>query len=355
MSKLLLIDGSGLLVANYYGTLPFGATEEENFNDIRQLNGYFVNAIYPTIRQILDIAISSSATHLVVAFDKSRNTFRKEISEEYKSNRKETPHPLKQQFILIEKLLEHLNIFTVYNENYEADDLIGSISKQFNFHFDNTYILTKDKDYLQLVDDFTTVWMIMYKKEVALEKLKKYNLTKENGFLEYLPDKVFPYTPALVYKDKGVNAENFNEVLALTGDKADNIKGVRGISEEVAVKLISEYHTINEIYEEIEYHSIKKTGKELKKYWKESLHIKRSPFNALVDYEKDARLSLQLSTIKTDIKLNFTKDDFLFPDTLNSLKKEYETNGFDYFRNNVYARTTSFINNLKEKFNEKIY
>ncbi len=347
MPKMLLIDGSGLLVANYYGTLPREAYDESGYNLIPKTNGLYANAVFPTIKQIFDIAICSNVTHLAVAFDKSRNTFRKELYSDYKANRKTTPEPLKEQFETCEKILKDFGVFTISNDYYEADDLIGSIAKQYSYCFDETFILTKDKDYIQLVDEFITVWMMLYKKEVADEKLKEFGFTVENGFTDYLPAKVFPYTPATVFKDKGVLAENFNQVLALVGDKADNIKGVRGISEEVGLKLIGEYNTINELYEEIEHANFNKSGKELKKYWHDSLNITRSPFNALNDYEKDARESLVLATIKTDIELeDFNIENLVLSESFGKLKREYDINGFEYFRNNVYAQTKNFLEKM---------
>ena len=349
MSKALLIDGSSLLVSNYYGTLPPEAYDESGYDSIPKVNGLYVNAIYPTIKQILDIAISADVDYLGVAFDKGRNTFRRQINADYKANRKETPLPLKEQFNTCEKILKKLGIFTISSEEYEADDLIGSIAKQYSIFCDKTILLTKDKDYIQLVDEFITVWMMLYKKEVADEKLKELKLTKEDGFNEYLPPRVVPYTPATVYKDKyGIAPEHFNEVLALVGDKADNIKGVKGISEEVGYKLIAEYNTIQELYEEIEHANFNKSGKQLKQYWKDHLNISRSPFNALIDYEEDARQSLELATIKTDIDLgNFYIEKLAIPKIFYSFKQEYE-NGFYYFKNAVYANIKKIIESLKE-------
>ena len=189
--------------------------------------------------------------------------------------------------------------------------------------------------------------MMLYKQEAADEKLRKYGITPENGYVDYLPPKVFPYTPLTVLKDKGIQAQNFNEVLALVGDKADNIKGVRGVSEEVGLKLIAEYHTIEELYEEIEHANFNKSAKQLKEYWKESLGIKRSPFNALCDNEADARESLILATIKTDIDLgDFNIYDLELSEQSLQYKKEYKANGFDFFRNNLYAKIKTLFKDM---------
>lgn len=306
MDKLLIIDGSGLLVSNYYGTLPnevqYAKTDEEkeaNYDKIAQRNGHYINAIYPTIKQILEYTICSGAKYLAVCFDKSRSTtFRKELFEDYKSNRKKTPEPLKEQFILCEQILLNMGVPVFYHDKYEADDIAGSISKQITDPNIEKILLSKDKDYLQLVDDTSTVWMMYFSKEKAEELLKKYDITEENGFVDYIPEKVFPFTPNLVLQEKGVKSEYFYEVLGLAGDTADNIPGVKGVSEETAEKLIGHYDTISAIYDDIK----TKTEKELKEFWK-TLGIKRSPYNALKSQEKEATLSSTLAKIKTDINM----------------------------------------------------
>lgn len=324
MKKLFIVDGSGLLVSNYYGTLPsevqMAKTQEEqeaNYDKIAQRNGFYVNAIYPTIKQICEYAIGLQADYIAVCFDKSRSTtFRKDLYEDYKGTRKKSPEPLKEQFILCEKLLMQMGMTVFFHDKYEADDIAGSISKQFADKDTKAILLTKDKDYLQLVDDNSTVWMMLFKKEAADEKLKKYKLTPSDGYVEYLPEKVVPFDSKTVVLEKGVLPQDFSQVLALAGDTADNIPGVKGVSEETAAKLIAHYHTVQALYEDIDKHPTKKDIDELKAFWKDVLDIKRSPYNALTNYRNEAFLSVQLAKIKEDIDMNELMPSFDITDLL---------------------------------------
>lgn len=342
MDKLLIIDGSGLLVSNYYGTLPpevqYAKTEEEaklHYDKIAKRNGKYINAIYPTVKQIIEYTILSKANYLAVCFDKSRaTTFRKDLYNDYKANRKKTPIPLKEQFILCENLLSELGITVLYHDKYEADDLAGSISKQISKKDLEKIILSKDKDYLQLADKETTIWMMLYKKEMADEILLKYGLVKDYGYEEYLPDKVVPYNLEIIKHEKGIDAINFSEVLAIAGDNADNIPGVKGVSEETAQKLIGKYKTVKALYEDIDKHLLDKNIPQLKLEWKNDLKIKRSPYNALMEYRDEAFLSSKLTKIKTDIDLEEIISGF----NLSSL----ELKGFilDKYKTNTYMTST---------------
>lgn len=349
MDKLLIIDGSGLLVSNYYGTLPkevqFAKTDAEkeaNYDKIAQKNGYYINAIYPTIKQIIEYAIGSESKYLAVCFDKSRSTtFRKELYEEYKSNRKKTPEPLKQQFILCEELLSKIGIPVFYHDKYEADDIAGSISKQFTEL--EKILVSKDKDYLQLVDEKSIVWMILHKKELAEEILESYAMTPEFGYTDYLPERAIPYDLDMVLSEKGVEAQYFSEVLALAGDTADNIPGVKGISEESAEKLIAHYKTVKALYDDIDKNLRDRTIPELKEMWKTKLGFKRSPCGPLMDYRKEAFLSSELAKIKTDIDLN----ELLYNFNLSDLE-------IKNFAKEIQDKYTEVTSNLKRDILEKI-
>lgn len=355
MNKLLIIDGSGLLVSNYYGTLPpevqYAKTQEEaekNYDKIAQHNGYYINALYPTIKQIIEYSLLSNTTHLTVCFDKSRkDTFRKKMYTDYKSNRKKTPLPLKQQFILCEEILKSIGISVFYDDKYEADDFAGSIAAQINEPNLEKIILSKDKDYLQLADENTTIWMMLARKEMADNILSKYKLTKEAGYKEYLPDKVVPYNLDIIKKEKNVFAPNFADVLALAGDKADNIPGVNGISEETAEKLIGYYNNIESLYNDIDLNIENNSIDTMKNMWKNDLKIKRSPYNALIKYRDDAFLSSKLTKIKRDINMNELCPNFNFE----SLKIK----GFllNILENNTYI-TSEIRTNIQNVINEII-
>ena len=157
---LLLIDGSSLLTTQYYGNLPkeilFAKTEEEKkkhyYRIMQTKTGIYTNAVYGFMRILLKIIKEQKPGYLAVAWDKSRNTFRREIYSDYKGNRGETPVPLKDQFILCEELLQKMGIRQFMDDKFEADDFCGTLSKKFEKEIP-VKILTKDNDYLQLVTE----------------------------------------------------------------------------------------------------------------------------------------------------------------------------------------------------------
>ena len=357
-NKLLLIDGSGLLVANYYGTIPkevmMAKSDEEKekaYKLIAQRNGLYINAIYPTIKQIYEMIIKSGATHIAVSFDKSRKTtFRRKMYAEYKGTRKPSPEPLNEQFILCEMILDLLKIPAFYSDEYEADDFVGSIAKQLTNETTETVIYTRDKDYLQLVDKNITVWMGLHNQDAANKILEKYCMTKELGYTEYLPDKVVPYDLNIVKDEKGVLAENFYHVLGLMGDTADNIPGVKGISEVIAEKLIGEYETIDNLYKKIEECNNVNDENKLKQYWKEHLDIKRSPLKALKEQKEMAFLSRDLAKIKIDIDLNifcndFSLDKLICPENVIIFKNAYDTSEI-LFKHEIHNKVFEIIDQI---------
>ena len=318
---LLLIDGSSLLTTQFYGNLPreimFAKTLEEKekyFHKIMMTStGIYTNGVYGFMRTLLKIIKEQKPTYLAVAWDVSRNTFRRELYPEYKANRGDTLVPLKEQFILCQEALKKMNVIQLMDARYEADDFCGSVAKKFE-HQVPVKILTKDNDYLQLVTENTNLWMMHSTAEKTEQLFKKYHIDPKTVCV---PDRAFNYTPQLVKEEFGINPENVNSLKGLMGDASDNIKGVAGIGEATAVKLISEYKTITNLYDAIE--NLDKNGeKQIKEYWKETLGLKRSPLNYLLkesDEElvgkKAALLSEKLATIKCDIDLpDVTLDTF---------------------------------------------
>jgi DNA polymerase-1 len=363
MERILLIDGSGLLVANYYGTVPpevmhakTDHDKEKAYEMIFKRNGYYANAIYPTIKQIYEMAIKSNCNYIGVAFDKSRKTtFRTKMYSEYKGTRPPSPAPLNQQFVLCENMLADFGIPVFYSDEFEADDLIGSIAKQYTSKDIQAVLYTRDKDYLQLVDENITVWMGVYKddkpKEIISYIQKQY---EEVGleYDEYLPDKTIPYYPCIVEKEKGVKPQNYYHVLALVGDTADNIPGVKGVSEAVAEKLIAKYENLDNLYKEVKEYGLKNDLNSLKKIWKDELDIKRSPITALVSQESEARLSDTLAKIKTDIDMNDFVKDFSIntlkcPNSIYDLEELCKNNNAE-FRNQIKTKTYNYIDNIDE-------
>lgn len=298
--KLLIVDGSSLLSTSFYATardLLFAKTEEQKqfayTKLMKSFDGQYTNGVYMFFKTLLPLIKDQKITHLAVVLDRSRNTFRREIDPEYKANRSETPPPLKSQFKLLTEILSDINIAIFSHEDYEADDFAGSIVKKFEKDI-QIYLHTKDEDYIQLVSDYTKLWMVTGKaddmyKEIGINK-KELNL----------PSGVFEYTPNLVKHFKGIEPIQIIDAKAIEGDKSDNIKGVKNVGITSSRPLIAHYGSLEEIYRNIEDLN-KDEEKEINTFFKESLGIKRSPLKNLLLYKEDAIKSKILATIKTDI------------------------------------------------------
>lgn len=315
----LVIDGSSLLTTQFFGNLPreivFAKTMEEKevfFPRIMQTSkGVYTNAVYGFMRVLLKILKELRPAYLAVTWDVSRNTFRREIYPDYKGNRGETMKPLKDQFILCQQLLKQMNVMQFMDERYEADDFTGTLVSMFEGQVP-VRIMTKDRDYLQLVSEHTQLWMIHPTAKKTEELYEKYNMRQKDC---HVPDRTFPFTPELVEKEFGVKPESVNSLKGLEGDPSDNIKGVPGIGEMTAVALIHEYGSVERLYEVLK--ALDEKGqKALAKDWKDRLGIKRSPLGPLlktsdVDLvgERAAMLSKTLATIKRDIPLDIRLED----------------------------------------------
>ena len=317
---LLLVDGSSLLSTQYFGNLPreimFAKTTEdrEKFYDkiMQTTTGIYTNAIYGFMRTFLKILKEQKPTYIAVAWDMSRDTFRREIAADYKGTRGETPKPLKDQFKLCQEILKEMNVPQFMDTRFEADDFCGTLSKKFEKEVP-VRIYTKDNDYLQLVTEDTRLWLAFTTQDKADDLFKKYDINKT---MANVPDKSFELTPELVKKEFGIKPCQVPDFKGLVGDKSDNIKGVSGVGETSAIPLICEYETLENLYDKIR-NLDKKSEKEIKDYWKVELGIKRSPLSYLLKEseeeivgEKSAMLSKELAKIKTDIDLgDLTLDD----------------------------------------------
>lgn len=310
---LLLIDGSSLLSTQFFGNLPreilFAKTIEEKQKYYHKImmnsTGTYTNAIYGFMRTLLKVCKEQKPDYLAVAWDLSRDTFRRELYPEYKGNRSETMEPLKQQFVLCQQLLQRMGVYQLMDTRYEADDFCGTVAKKFEQQLP-VRIMTKDRDYLQLVTEQTHVWMLFSSNDKADSLYQKYQIDQSQLTVA---DHAFELTPALVEAEYGVKPESISSLKGLMGDASDNIKGVSGVGEQTAVKLIQEYGTIDRLYAALSDLTPAKE-KELKAYWKEKLQLKRSPIPYLTKEsetellgEKAARLSELLATIKCDIPL----------------------------------------------------
>ncbi len=310
---LLLIDGSSLLTTQYYGNLPreilFAKTPEEKqqyYHKIMKTSkGVYTNAVFGFLRTLFRILRDQDPAYIAVAWDLTRDTFRREIWPDYKGNRTELQEPLREQFDLCRKVLSEMHVHQFMDPKYEADDFVGTAAARFEKEIP-VRILTKDNDYLQLVTDNTRLWLIHSTAEKTDELYKKYHLDRN---AMNVPDRAFELTPELVLSEFGVTPEHINSLKGLMGDSSDNIKGVPGVGPQTAVRLIREYGTVDALYDALRDMDKEKEAA-IKADWKNRLGITRSPLNFLLKTseeelvgEQAARISEKLATIKKDIDL----------------------------------------------------
>ena len=284
--KLLIIDGSSLLSTSFYATATaylMAKTDEDKEKALERLmktsDGRYTNGVFPFMRTLLSLIKKNQPTHLAVVWDVSRQTFRQEIAGgTYKGTRKATPHPLKEQFISTQNLLQGIVPQFLSGKDdeevYEADDFAGSLAKRFQNEIP-VFLHTKDEDYLQLVDTNTRVWLGSSKADKMFEDL---GLNRQEF---NVPDGFFEFTLSTLKDIKGLEPYQIVEYKALCGDTSDNIPGVKGVGEKAVIPLLQEYGNIESIYDTIENLSSKEE-KELKKFFKESLGIGRSPISYML-------------------------------------------------------------------------
>lgn len=260
METLLLIDGNALMHRAYFA-LP----------DFKTKSGTPTNAIYGFFT-MLDRAIQDfRPDYLTVCFDTPKPTFRKKIFKEYQIQRPKMTQELGIQFPLVKQLLEKGGIFHEEKEGYEADDVIGSITKTVKNPNLKVLILTGDKDIMQLIDG--NVYVIT--PQIGFSKTKIYD---HHGVLEKF----------------GVEPEQIPDLKALAGDPSDNYPGAKGIGPKTASKLIQEFHSIENLFRNLE--SIK--DEKLKKILKKN--------------KKNILLCKKLAQLVTNVKITFRKESAKF-------------------------------------------
>lgn len=326
--KFVIIDGSSLLSTCYYAVLPreimFARTEEEKQKHYDKIlhasDGTYTNGIFGVLKATVSLLKKQQPEYAAFVFDQTRDTFRRELYPEYKGTRSATPEPLKQQFMLLEELLKDVGFKVLYSSRFEADDYAGSLVMKFRDQV-SVVVMTKDHDYLQLVNDEYNVraWMVQSRQDKADELYDKYYAPY--GFERKkinLPEKTFEFTADHVFGEEGVWPWQITDLKGIQGDASDHIPGVKGVAS-AAPLLLNEYGTVEGIYEAIhEAGQDKKALKALQDFWKNSLGITRSPLKSLTKTgegeelcaEGSATLSKELATIKTDIPIDLGLEDF---------------------------------------------
>lgn len=335
----LIIDGSSMLSSSYYGNLPkqilFAKTEEErakHYNKIMHApDGTYTNGIFTMLRTVLKILKNQKPDYIAFVFDKTRNTFRRELYADYKGTRGETPVPLKQQFVLAEEMFQEMGFPVFFSDEYEADDFAGSITEKF-WQQDSIVLMTKDVDYLQLVSDERNVraWMVQVSQEKADKLFTAYQVDKKRV---HLPDKVFEFTEAYIEGEYGLSSGNMVvDWKALSGDSSDNIPGVKGISDKSAVPLLNEYQTVETLYEALE-----EEGSGIEDFWKEFLGLRKGSYKKLTapGAKESALLSKQLATIRRDVPIAAELSDFKCIPSREGFLKIVERFGFQSLKDEL--------------------
>ena len=255
--KLLLIDGNSVLFRAFYAT---------SFTNMMQTSfGAYTNAVYAFANMLNKALKQIEPDYCVVAFDKGKHTFRHDLNPDYKGGRKETPLELIEQFQTVREMLSAYNIPYLEYDNIEADDIIGTLAKKYKI---DTCILSSDHDLFQLIDDTTSIYC-MKKGMSDIARLDEKGLMDEYGLKPY---QIIDY--------KG-----------LAGDKSDNIKGVEGVGDKTAVKLLQDYDTVEGVYDNID-------------------NIKGKLKERLINDKESALLSKKLATIKTDVDIPLDLEEF---------------------------------------------
>jgi len=255
--KLLLLDGNSLANRAFYALRLFSTSD-----------GVFTNAVYGFLTMLYRLLEEEKPDYLAVAFDKGAVTFRHAQYAEYKGTRKGAPDEFKPQLELLRQVLTALNVPWFRVENFEADDLLGTLSKQAAAQDVETLVVTGDRDALQLIEDNITV--VMTKKGIS---------------------ETVRYTPQLLKEEYGLSPQQIIDLKALMGDASDNIPGVPGVGEKTALKLLLDYGTVDGVYDHLG---------EIKGALKEKLAASRN----LAD------LSRRLATISLQAPVAFEPEQF---------------------------------------------
>ena len=261
MKKIILVDGNNLLFRSYYATSYSGVI-------MKNSKGFPTNGLYGFINMINKIIEEEKPNYILVAFDKGK-TFRHEKYSEYKAGRREMPEELKLQFPKAKEVLDAMGIKHFEIDNYEADDIIGTLAKTVDMEdkFIAT-IISSDKDLLQLIS-----------KEVEVK------LLKTKGFIRF-DEKTFKDT-------YGTTPIHMIDLKALMGDASDHIQGVKGIGEKTAINLLTKYQSLDNVYE----HLNEIGGKTKEK---------------LEQGKDDAYMSYDLATIYKEVPIPFSLEDCIY-------------------------------------------
>lgn len=281
LSKLVLVDGNSILFRAYYATSTTGIMMQSQ-------SGLYTNALYGFVNMINKVIELTQTKQILVAFDAGKKTFRHQAFSEYKGTRRSMPDELAMQIPYVKEFLDTIGVMRYEIDEYEADDIIGTMaSKAFN-QADEIIIVTGDKDLLQLVNTKVKVWLT----KKGISELDEYN---EENFFEKME-----ITPKQVIDYKG-----------LIGDASDNIPGIRGVGPKTALNLLKTYNNLEEVIAR-------------------SDELKGKLQQLVVENQAIALKSKWLATIYKTIDLPFSIDDLTIkPSEVSSVRRFYEKVDFN--------------------------
>ena len=272
--KLMVVDGNSILNRAYYGIRPLSTRE-----------GLYTHAVYGFITTLQRLLDEENPEALCVTFDRREPTFRHQADADYKAQRKPMPPELAMQLPVMKQVLAAMSVPCYELAGYEADDLIGTISRKCQAAGWDCVIVTGDKDSLQLITDRTKVKLVSTRMGQTTTK---------------------DMTPETFREQYGFDPIHMIDLKALMGDTSDNIPGVPGVGEKTAMALVQEYGTIDEIYRLLP-----------------DLHAKPAAIRKLTEGEESARHSYWLATIVTDAPLDF--------DPAENLRRPFRPELYDLF------------------------
>ncbi len=282
MEKLILIDGFSLLFRAYYATAYSG-------NLMRNSKGLHTNMLFG-FANMMQKLLKKEFTHILIAFDAGKKTFRHDMFPDYKAGRSKTPEELIEQIPYAKKYVDLLGVKRYEKVSFEADDIIGTIAKRAEKQGMYVEIYTGDKDLLQLASKHVTV-----------------NITKKGVSI------VEAYTPKYLFDKMEITPEQITDLKGLMGDASDNLPGIPGVGEKTAIKLLKEFYTLENVFENKD-------------------KIKGKLGERVRANEDIAKLCKKMATILTDEDFDITVDELDYKGydqgKLNDFFRELEFRGF---------------------------
>jgi len=247
---IYLIDGSGYIFRAFFA-LP----------QLNNSRGLPTNAVYGFVRMMLKLLKDARPSHIAVVFDSPRKTFRDDLFEAYKANRKESPSDLNAQIPYIHRAVQAMRLPLLMLEGFEADDVIGTLAVRAARSGFDSVIVTADKDFMQIVGPHVTLWDTMRDRRMGAREVRE---------------------------RLGVDPAAVVDVMALMGDSIDNVKGVPGIGEKTATALIAHFGSLDKLFARLG--TIEETG----------LRGAKKITALLTAHKADAELARKLVRIDTD-------------------------------------------------------